>query len=1095
MKNFYISIALSFVVTAVNASVTDAINLNSAGWLSPGELTRSHAKMSGIKECIKCHTLGKGVTDSACLSCHEKLVARINAGKGFHASSEGKCIECHTEHKGPDFNIMQFDREKFDHNKTGYELKDKHQQSCDKCHKKEKTYLGLQESCLGCHNDVHKKTLADDCTKCHDFKGWKSLKFDHDKNSKYKLTGKHADVKCENCHPGYPMEGKAGDSGMSYQALQFKPLNYGKCNDCHVDVHKGELKEKTCSRCHQTDGWEKKSFEHNDPQLSDYKLTGKHENVSCENCHPKETIQVKLQGRPIEREVRKLKAIKTESCNDCHFDVHKGQFKGQKCDTCHTVENDWKKYTFKHEDKKYKGYKLEGKHREVECEKCHVRSEIKFVEFNAKKKASPGKFRGVKSDNCSDCHYDVHKEEFKGRKCGACHTVKNNWKEYTFRHEDEQYTGFKLEGKHRDVGCEKCHTGSEFSYKEFGTEKKACPGQFTNMKSDNCNDCHYDVHKGQFKGQKCDTCHTVENDWEKYTFKHEDKEYKGYKLEGKHREVECEKCHVRSEIKFVEFNIEKKTSLGTFKGVKSDSCTDCHKDEHKGKYEQACDKCHSPSTWKPKEFLHDPISFELEGAHRVADCDKCHLSANNYTGLDSDCINCHRDKHKNQFDQPCRDCHKQVAWIPVEFRHDDVDFRLSGTHKTLNCNDCHFGGDYRNASADCFICHQDDYQSEPDHQLFNSVHECAECHSSSVTWSEVNYSHSTISFSGAHSALKNDCSACHKSSTAMSSGASEDNCYGCHSVSGVASSAYERVSSPSHTALNFSTTCTDCHSQSTWTGAKFTHQSFRMRGIHRSLSCASCHKSGYPGKYAGTSEDDCYACHANQHASRHPSYPTDCVQCHSDSTFSNAIMRHENFELRGPHASLDCNACHAAGYPGQYAGTSGDDCYACHAADHSREHPSLPQDCLQCHKDNTWLGATRHENFNPPTIHDSLDCNACHAAGYPGQYAGVSGDDCYACHAADHSREHPSYSHDCSQCHTNNNTWSGATVHQNFTLRGAHASLSCNACHATGYPGQYAGVSDDDCYTCHESDYNKEHRSGSTPHDCTQCHSLNTWDR
>jgi len=1016
---------LAFVVMTINIRVSDAINIYSADWISPGDLAQSHAKLTGIKDCVKCHTLGKGITNAACLSCHEKLVSRINSGKGFHSSVDGQCIECHTDHKGSDYNIMQFEKDKFDHSKTGYELQDKHKQSCDKCHKNEKTYLGLQESCFVCHDDVHKKTLSQDCRRCHDFKGWKSLTFDHDKDSKYKLTGKHSDVKCKNCHTGDTMESREGDSEKSYQALQFKLQNYGKCDDCHADVHKGKLKEKTCSRCHQTDGWEKKSFEHNDPLVSSYKLEGKHENVACENCHPKETIKIELQGKAAEREVRKLKAIKKDNCSDCHYDVHKSQFKDQKCDACHTVENNWKEYTFKHEAKQYKGYKLEGNHSKVECQKCHEQTEIKFSEFNKEKKASPGKFRGVKSDNCSDCHYDVHKEEFKDRKCDTCHTVKNNWKEYTFRHEDEQYKGFKLEGRHREVGCEKCHTGSEFSFKEFGKEKKACPGQFRNIKSDNCNDCHYDVHKGQFKEQKCDTCHAVENEWKKYTFRHDDKEYQGYKLEGKHMEVECEKCHVRSEIMFSEFNTEKMASLGKFKGLKSGNCIDCHKDKHKGKYEQACDKCHSPDSWKPREFLHDPISFELKGAHNVADCDKCHLSARNYTGLDSGCTDCHRDEHNNQFTKPCRDCHNQVAWIPVEFRHDDVDFRLSGTHRTLNCNDCHLSGDYTNVPTDCFICHQDDYQSETDHQLFNFVNDCTECHSSSVTWDDVGFSHSSFSFSGAHSALKNDCSACHKSSAAISSGASDTGCYGCHSTSGVASSAYEKVSSPSHTALNFSTSCTDCHSQSTWAGAKFSHQGFTMQGIHSSLSCNACHQSGYPGQYAGTSEDDCYACHAN---------------------------------------------------------------------DHAREHPSYPQGCTQCHAGNAWLPASAHQNFNLIGIHQTLNCIDCHQSGYPGQYAGTSEDDCYACHANDHAQEHPSYPQDCTQCHAGNAWLPASFTHLTFTLRGTHSSLNCDECHSSGYPGQYAGIADDDCYACHADDYNKEHRSGSTPHDCTQCHNLRNWD-
>jgi hypothetical protein len=129
-------------------------------------------------------------------------------------------------------------------------------------------------------------------------------------------------------------------------------------------------------------------------------------------------------------------------------------------------------------------------------------------------------------------------------------------------------------------------------------------------------------------------------------------------------------------------------------------------------------------------------------------------------------------------------------------------------------------------------------------------HDCTACHSSSNTWQQVTaYSHTTFSFRGAHLGLKNDCALCHA-----------DDCYNCHSSAGVATTKYEGVSSPSHTALGFSTTCTDCHTESAWIPASFTHQSYQLTGIHSSLACTACHQSGYPGQYAGATEDDCYTC-------------------------------------------------------------------------------------------------------------------------------------------------------------------------------------------------------------------------------------------
>ena len=78
---------------------------------------------------------------------------------------------------------------------------------------------------------------------------------------------------------------KAGDIKKEYSALNFKPLKNEKCNDCHFDIHKGELKKKTCTDCHTTEGWEKKTFEHNNAEFSDFTLKGKHEKVTCDLCH------------------------------------------------------------------------------------------------------------------------------------------------------------------------------------------------------------------------------------------------------------------------------------------------------------------------------------------------------------------------------------------------------------------------------------------------------------------------------------------------------------------------------------------------------------------------------------------------------------------------------------------------------------------------------------------------------------------------------------------------------------------------------------------------------------------------------------------
>lgn len=922
-------------------------------FISPGKLTKSHGKLEGIRNCIKCHSIGKGIPDNACKSCHEKFMERIRNKKGFHAVVRRQCIECHTEHKGEDYDITQFDTKKFDHKITGYKLQGKHETDCNKCHITEKTYLGLSPDCLQCHTDVHRKTLSSDCLQCHQYTDWKKARFDHSKSAAFILSGKHTEVKCEGCHPRSPVQGKSGDREILYQTLDFKPLKFGKCSDCHLDVHRGELKEKTCSKCHSTDGWKKAAFEHNNPRLSDFRLEGKHSKIACKLCHPKEIIVLKSDGSTQERHVTKLKAIRHENCSDCHFDVHRDQFINKDCNSCHTVKEDWKKFTFRHNSDNYKGFKLEGRHKKVDCQKCHERKELNYREFGKDKTVFAGNFQNKNPQNCDNCHFDVHKGQFSDRKCNICHTANNEWKQHSFRHDSLWYKGFKLEGKHKNVECNKCHSQSEIQFKEHSDMKRVVVGKFKPVKAGKCEDCHFDVHKDQFRDQRCDNCHTVDNDWKQHKFRHDYAQYTGFKLEGKHKKVSCENCHARSQITYTEFNEKKRSTIGKFRPLDYETCSACHKDIHNSKYEQSCNTCHTADSWKPKEFLHDPISFELTGAHNTIECVKCHNNVSIYSGLESDCGSCHNDNHNNQFSRPCRDCHRQITWVPVDFKH-TREFTLTGIHKVLDCTYCHANGSFINTPSDCYICHQKDYQSAPDHAVHGYPNDCTACHISSFTWEEARYNHSSFNFSGAHAILKNDCSRCHGASRKLPSGTTDSDCYNCHSTAGPATSSYEETTAPSHTSLGFSYICEECHSLKTWVGAKFTHQSFQLKYAHLSVDCTGCHSTSYPGQYAGTSEDDCYACHASQHASQHPDFPQDCTQCHSNNTWTGASFNHESFTLIGTHNTFNCDKCHKSGYPGQYAGVTEDDCFVCHENNYYKKHQTCPHDCTLCHNIYNW---------------------------------------------------------------------------------------------------------------------------------------------
>ncbi|MFQ5561460.1 MAG: hypothetical protein ACE5FU_12880 [Nitrospinota bacterium] len=117
----------------------------------------------------------------------------------------------------------------------GYKLLGAHEKVfCEKCHKggayKPVEYGKCDSS--GCHRDVHDGEFKKRCVSCHVEKGWKSLTFDHSRDSSYPLTGKHKTAECEKCH-----------KGKRYR------LEKRECLSCHDDIHKGRFQE-GCDSCH-----------------------------------------------------------------------------------------------------------------------------------------------------------------------------------------------------------------------------------------------------------------------------------------------------------------------------------------------------------------------------------------------------------------------------------------------------------------------------------------------------------------------------------------------------------------------------------------------------------------------------------------------------------------------------------------------------------------------------------------------------------------------------------------------------------------------------------------------------------------------------
>jgi hypothetical protein len=521
-----------------------------------------------------------------------------------------------------------------------------------------------------------------------------------------------------------------------------------------------------------------------------------------------------------------------------------------------------------------------------------------------------------------------------------------------------------------------------------------------------------------------------------------------------------------------------------------------------------CSYCHESTQWKiiPKniKFNHNKeTSFKLTGQHIEVDCRSCHKSLI-FSEVKSECISCHKDVHQNTLGPDCERCHTTNTWIVSNIIqvHQNSRFPLVGVHLNVDCRSCHSSYDnllFPPQSISCFSCHSKQYYAttSPNHAQSNFSTNCDDCHSmTSFTWGNTNFDHSFFPLVGGHNLT--NCFSCHKQNAGFK-GLTTD-CYLCHNQQ------FLQAKNPDHVQAKFSTACQECHNIYSFTQATFNHSTtgFPLTGAHASTTCQSCHTNGYTN-----TSSDCYSCHSNDFAgTTDPNHVTqgfshDCSQCHSTTNWGDANFDHSTtgFPLVGAHASTTCQSCHAAGY----ATPPPPACYSCHQSKYqgttnpNHTAAGLPQTCQDCHNTTAWTPSTfNHTNtgFTLTGAHVSLDCSFCHK----GTVTGLT-TDCYSCHSNDYAgttdpnHVAQGFPHDCSQCHSTTN-WSGATFDHSttgFPLTGAHASISCQSCHISGYTNPPST----NCYNCHTTDYNNTnnppHQSAGYPTDCAQCHTTTAW--
>ncbi len=508
--------------------------------------------------------------------------------------------------------------------------------------------------------------------------------------------------------------------------------------------------------------------------------------------------------------------LSPERCLACHGELQARiqQGKGlhgrlapdkRACQTCHDEHRgrdvsivNWGPGGKRRFDHARAGWTLDGKHRTVECARCHDPRLV--TDGDVRKVTDKGRVSSLGAPTtCASCHFDEHRGQL-GADCARCHSAAG-WK--PAKGFDHARAAYRLDGKHVSVACAKCHPDAPAAVAgDLGPVTRpvrpALVTRYKPLEFHSCVACHRDPHQARF-GEGCASCHATA-DWKKFHGSAKDlvfHEKTRYPLRGAHARVRCDACHGPSPGR-----------KAVFRGLAFARCTDCHFDAHLGQLHavaatapsSTCDRCHGVEGWTPVRFEledHQRLAYPLEGAHRAVACESCHpkdprlaarLPAADRARLASrgrdakpslvllrlpqapkDCRACHRDPHAGQLQartekDGCTACHGLESWRKVRFDHArDSRFRLDGKHLTAACGSCHRpdGGTvrYEPLPLACAGCHADVHAGQ---LALKGQTDCARCHGTASFKEGVRFDHardSRFKLEGKHRPLA--CDKCH----------------------------------------------------------------------------------------------------------------------------------------------------------------------------------------------------------------------------------------------------------------------------------------------------------------------------------------------
>ncbi len=312
-----------------------------------------------------------GIKTNDCIECHDD----VHEGK-FGTD----CIRCHSEESF--YSLKEMDL--FDHSVTDYPLEGQHAGvDCKSCHTERLTEAIDHSQCKNCHQDYHNGEFMvngdrPDCIDCHILEEkftFTTYGFEEHNASSFPLEGAHMATPCFACH-------------VDEEHWSFRNIGQS-CVDCHDDIHQDYLDvsfypDQDCTACHNSENWHEIAFDH---QLTEWPLTGAHNEVDCRSCHFETTENP-------DSIIQSFTDLGSD-CIQCHSNIHGDQFEIDNvtdCARCHVTES-WQASIFDHNTT---NFPLDGKHIEVDCKECH--------NTTIQVEGEPVIIYAIEKYECIDCH-------------------------------------------------------------------------------------------------------------------------------------------------------------------------------------------------------------------------------------------------------------------------------------------------------------------------------------------------------------------------------------------------------------------------------------------------------------------------------------------------------------------------------------------------------------------------------------------------------------------------------------------------------------------------------------------------------------------